>query len=83
MGRHATADDRVKASLLEGVHEPLGSLSREPKIRRIMEHSLVLAELEALYSSLSPEKRDELLQCLLIAASISGKRSSRGSRRTR
>ncbi|MBN1837870.1 MAG: hypothetical protein JW820_18580 [Spirochaetales bacterium] len=31
-----------------------------------------LAELEALYSSLSPAERDELLQCLLVAASIGG-----------
>lgn len=31
-----------------------------------------LAELDALYSSLSPEERDELLQCLSIAASRGG-----------
>jgi predicted HAD superfamily phosphohydrolase len=37
-----------------------------------MDDQLELAELDALYSSLSPEERDELLQCLLIAASISG-----------
>ena len=37
-----------------------------------MNTRLDLAELEALHSSLSPEDRDELLQCLLIAASISG-----------
>ena len=27
-----------------------------------------LSELEALYASLTPDERDELLQCLLIAA---------------
>jgi hypothetical protein len=36
-----------------------------------MESRLELAELEALYSSLSPDERDELLQRLLIAGSIS------------
>ena len=33
-----------------------------------MEESLFLRELNHLYERLSPEKRDELLQCLLIAA---------------
>jgi hypothetical protein len=37
-----------------------------------MPESPILDELEALYASLSPGERDELLQCLLIAASISG-----------
>ena len=37
-----------------------------------MDSRLDLAELEALYSSLSPEEREELLQCLLVAASIDG-----------
>ena len=31
-----------------------------------------LAELEAVHSSLSPEERDELLQCLLVVASLDG-----------
>jgi hypothetical protein len=31
-----------------------------------------VAELDALYVSLSPEQRDELLKCLLVAASVSG-----------
>jgi len=35
-----------------------------------MDGRLDLAELEALYSSLSPQERDELLQCLLIAARV-------------
>jgi hypothetical protein len=35
-----------------------------------MDGHLDLAELEALYSSLSPQERDELLQCLLIAARV-------------
>ena len=35
-----------------------------------MPSSLPLEELNYLYESLSPEERDELLQCLLIAASI-------------
>ena len=30
------------------------------------------SELESLYSSLTPEERDELLQCLVIVASIGG-----------
>jgi len=34
-----------------------------------MTEKLDLAELEVLYSTLSPEERDELLQCLLVAAS--------------
>lgn len=33
--------------------------------------SLPLDELTHLYETLSPEERDELLQCLLIAASVS------------
>lgn len=33
-----------------------------------MAEQLRLLELEGLYSRLSPEERDELLQCLLIAA---------------
>jgi hypothetical protein len=37
-----------------------------------MDDQLDLAEVDALYSSLSPEERDELLQCLLVAASMSG-----------
>ena len=37
-----------------------------------MADNLDLAELGALYSSLSAEERDELLQCLLVAASTSG-----------
>ena len=37
-----------------------------------MNTRLDLAELEALHLSLSPEERDELLQCLLVAASIDG-----------
>ena len=37
-----------------------------------MPSSLPLDELNDLYESLSPEQRDELLQCLLIAASKSG-----------
>lgn len=35
-----------------------------------MTDSLPLEELNYLYESLSPEEGDELLQCLLIAASI-------------
>ena len=31
-----------------------------------------LAELETLYASLSPDERNELLQCLLTAAAIGG-----------
>ena len=37
-----------------------------------MYEKLNVAELEGLYSCLTPEERDELLQSLLIAASISG-----------
>jgi hypothetical protein len=37
-----------------------------------MPSSLSLEELTCLYESLSPEERDELLQCLLIAASKGG-----------
>ena len=37
-----------------------------------MEQPLDLAEPEALYAYASPEERDELLPCLLIAASIDG-----------
>ena len=37
-----------------------------------MASSLPLDELNHLYQSLSPEGRDELLQCLLVAASKSG-----------
>ena len=37
-----------------------------------MPSSLPLEELNYLHESLSPEERDELLQCLLIAASIDG-----------
>jgi hypothetical protein len=33
-----------------------------------MDETLSLQELEHLYAILSPEERDELLQCLLIAA---------------
>ena len=33
---------------------------------------LPLEELNHLYETLSPEERDELLQCLLVAASMSG-----------
>ena len=38
-----------------------------------MADRLPLEELDYLYETLSPDGRDELLQCLLIAASISGK----------
>lgn len=37
-----------------------------------MGHVPSLEELNHLYSSLSPEERDEMLLCLLIAASIGG-----------
>ena len=37
-----------------------------------MTDSLPLEELDHLYETLTPEERDEMLQCLLIAASISG-----------
>lgn len=37
-----------------------------------MTESLALEELDHLYASLLSEDRDELLQCLLLAASISG-----------
>ena len=37
-----------------------------------MSQAFNLTELEALHSSLSPEERDGLLQCLLISASRAG-----------
>ena len=37
-----------------------------------MTEALQLSELEALYSALTPDERDELLQCLLVAASRGG-----------
>ena len=42
-----------------------------------MEQCLSLRELNHLYERLSPEKRDELLQCLLIAAPHGGEAMSK------